>query len=541
MPVDYQTKQANKALFEALGAYAPFRGTRLVAIKQALADGAQPNARSARQVDGVGSRPLHAAARHADLAEVQALLEAGAKPETQRPDGVAALHLAACSRSKEALEIMEALVGAGAPVDPKDAKGATPLALALRSGKLLAAQKLIELGASVAELDAMEPSALFEAIDRLDAPTVAFLLDHGAKSSGSRDDSALLALMKSKSFHRWVSGPSQETSDRAVLIFERLLAAGLDPKGAHALRGYGKESLVCAGLLHNAPGALLERLRSLGCSVSEPGDYSSGHAGPGAVASGGDLELMRRAFDLGLDPQWSDNSGNGLLHWAMESRDSRMYQMVDFLLAKGADPNRPNHEGFTPLFNASLHECQGTPEKLVKQLLEGGANPNALQGKAKVPTLAAILCKGELTGQRQHIPGRLSWEAAQAVLDAGADPNIRLRGVPLLCMTPDYFVPRLIKKGADTQAAANYFAISEDPQRHYSRWGVDKWTAAGMPVDHLLNSYPQALQRCSPTVKTRLEQEGALAYMEALSLKASVTSARPAEAETEAPKPSFRI
>lgn len=536
MPIDYQTKQANKALFEALGHYPPFRGTRLSAIAQALKEGAQPNARSAREADGVGSRPLHAAARHAGIAEVQALLDAGAKPATQRPDGVAALHLAACSRSEEAPKIIDALVSAGAPTSPKDAKGATPLALALRSGRLEAARKLLDLGASVGELEGMDPSPLIEAICRLDEPVASFLLERGVKAEGPHNSSALVALMKSKSFHRWSGGQSSEVSQRALSMLDRLMAAGLDPKGSHATVGFGRESLLCAGLLNNAPDALLERLRALGCSVASPEDGNSWSGGPGALAQRGELDAMSRAFELGLDPNWADASGRGLLSWAMNSRDIRMHEMVDFLLAKGADPNRANEQGFTPLFEAALHECGGTPERLVRQLLEGGADPNSLQGKARAPILAAVLCRSELVGQQQHVPGRMSWEAAQALLDAGADPNIRLRGVPLLCLSPDYFAPRLIQKGADTEAAAAYFALSEDPQRVFSRWGVDKWTAAGMPVDHLLKAYPRALARCSDMARRRLEEEGALAYMEALSLKSAVSAVKGAQ-EASAPSP----
>ena len=49
------------------------------------------------------------------------------------------------------------------------------------------------------------------------------------------------------------------------------------------------------------------------------------------------------------------------------------YQVVELLLAAGADPNEPENEGVTPLFVAT----EVGRYQVVKILLAAGANPNA--------------------------------------------------------------------------------------------------------------------------------------------------------------------
>jgi ankyrin repeat protein len=84
----------------------------------------QPKRKPRPGVDEYGRTPLHYAALDADLARVRELLAGGANPGAAADDGWTPLHFAA---QAYAPEICEALLRAGAPVDPADSYGNTPL------------------------------------------------------------------------------------------------------------------------------------------------------------------------------------------------------------------------------------------------------------------------------------------------------------------------------------------------------------------------------------------------------------------------------
>lgn len=79
-------------------------------------------------------------------------------------------------------------------------------------------------------------------------------------------------------------------------------------------------------------------------------------------------------------------------------------EMVNLLLAAGADANTTNNQGWTPLSNAAEY---GTPE-IVKVLLAAKADPNG--GTVSAPLLCAI--------------DKQNTSSAELLLQAGADPNL---------------------------------------------------------------------------------------------------------------------
>jgi ankyrin repeat protein len=71
---------------------------------------------------------LHYAAADADLEQVRQLLASGADPGASDDNGWTPLHFAAQSRAKD---IAKLLLDVGAPIDPRDAHGNTPLSTAV--------------------------------------------------------------------------------------------------------------------------------------------------------------------------------------------------------------------------------------------------------------------------------------------------------------------------------------------------------------------------------------------------------------------------
>ena len=115
------------------------------------------------------------------------------------------------------------------------------------------------------------------------------------------------------------------------------------------------------------------------------------------------------------------------------------HDRIKFLVGKGADVNKQDSQGYTPLTNAARQRQDGT----VKLLLELKADPNLVDGNGMtplvsaamrdhVPTVKALLDGGakiEEPGPQGFRPLALAiaeskYEAAKALMEAGADPNV---------------------------------------------------------------------------------------------------------------------
>jgi ankyrin repeat protein len=128
---------ANQRLADAL------RSNNLRGVRDALRKGADPNTR----IQPEERTPLCWATTAANTEMVQALLQAGAKPATEKSD-VTSLHAAASAGN---LPILALLLNAGSKrfLNKLDSQGYTPLMRAVESNHLEAARKLIEAGADV--------------------------------------------------------------------------------------------------------------------------------------------------------------------------------------------------------------------------------------------------------------------------------------------------------------------------------------------------------------------------------------------------------
>lgn len=127
-----------------------------------------------------------------------------------------------------------------------------------------------------------------------------------------------------------------------------------------------------------------------------------------------DYTVMKDALDKGADPNAAeDGTGRTALYYAasLDMSNFSRGRMVDALLAKGADPNRGDKDGFTPLHVAVRRAGWDTMDTL----LEKGANINARAGNGSTPLhLAAAVALGN---------GKT--ETMQRLIDRGANSLMR--------------------------------------------------------------------------------------------------------------------
>lgn len=89
------------------------------------------------------------------------------------------------------------------------------------------------------------------------------------------------------------------------------------------------------------------------------------------VANNGRVDLVRTFLTAGADVRWTNDAGDGALHFAAKNGH---HDVVEVLLEKDADLNAAlNKDGTTALHEAAY----GGHEAVVRLLLEKGADPNA--------------------------------------------------------------------------------------------------------------------------------------------------------------------
>jgi ankyrin repeat protein len=101
-------------------------------------------------------------------------------------------------------------------------------------------------------------------------------------------------------------------------------------------------------------------------------------------------ETARLLLDRGANPSLASSNGLKLapLHSAVAA-DS--FELVDLLLARGAEPNPKESSGSTPLHNAAGHGVAA----IIERLLTAGADRAAVNSEGKTPADIAKQCGKE--------------------------------------------------------------------------------------------------------------------------------------------------
>ncbi|MCX7512691.1 ankyrin repeat domain-containing protein [Frateuria hangzhouensis] len=280
-------------------------------------------------VDARERTPLHLAASHRHGALLDALLARGCNPDPRDSAGRTPL-FAAIEHGDGALELVRALIAHGADAEAADANGETPLGLALEHG---AVQHWLDWGdwsrprraLTAADLPAASRAGALTAVERL--LELGFAVD-------TRDAQGATALL-----HACGAGHRE--------IAARLLKAGAD---ASLAADTGVTPLAAA--VGARRDALVAVLLEHGVAVDQP---LPGEATALMVAAAlGYPEIAEHLLAAGADIHAVDMRGRNALHAAaqfgFEHNDSlRARRLFDALLKHGADVDRADKEGKTPL------------------------------------------------------------------------------------------------------------------------------------------------------------------------------------------------
>ncbi len=285
---------------------------------------------------------LVAAAKAQDRAQVRALLQQKADPNSAAPDGTTALHYAAY---RDDAEMAGLLLRAGANPNAQNDLGATPLWLASQNGSASLAKLLLDAGANPNLTLLAGESPLMVAARGGYAEVAELLLQKKAdpNARGTRGQTALM----------WAAAQKHPETVKVLLVH----GADLNLK-----------SDVWTDVMAVPPHGYLPYNRA----IPHGGDTALLFA-----ARNGDLEATKLLLAAGANVNDADAWGVTAVSYAAHSG---FREIVQFLLEKGANPNLAE-SGFAPLHEAVMRR----DEKMVAALLEHGADPN-LTLKTWTPT-----------------------------------------------------------------------------------------------------------------------------------------------------------
>jgi ankyrin repeat protein len=341
-----------------------------------------------------------------DRDAVRALLQKKVDVNAPQIDGTTALHWAVRS---DDLETADLLIRAGARVSAANRAGATPMLLAALNGNAAMIDKLIKAGADPnVPLTPSGDTALMMASRTGKADALTVLLENGAKVNAQESWGGTTALM-------WAA------AERHAAAIKTLIEHGADVNA----RSYFVPAANGRGFEGRTPVA-----PKPGQAVEE---FASGWFTPLMFAAReGDVESARLLVAAGADVNAIGSDGKDALGLAIFNGN---YDLGSFLVDSKSKVNQADTQGFTPLFWAVDRRNMETapnfpwmvtadPLPLIKQLLDAGANPNALVNNTPRARMRAgsprIVFATPL--MRAAFAGDL--ELVKLLLAKGADPTI---------------------------------------------------------------------------------------------------------------------
>jgi ankyrin repeat protein len=350
--------------------------------------------------------PVADAAMQGNTEAVRSLLKQAADVNGAQGDGMTALHWAAM---KDDADLAQLLLYAGANVRATTRIGAyTPLILAAKNGSATVMAPLLKAGAdaNVPTSNGATPLMLAAASGNLDAVTI--LLDHGADVNAKEAVRNLTPAMFAAA------------SNRAPVL-ELLAKRGADLKAA--------SKVTDLAALSRDPAALREFTQGNPAPPGEP--PAAGRSGPAPAGGPGGRGGGRGLQTPGVDRNYQLNelvaAQGGLTPLLLATREGHM-ESVKVLLDAGADIDQPSAGDKTsPLLIATINGHFD----LAKFLLEKGADPKLASDNNATALYAALNVewapKSLYPQPRAQLNQKTTYlELMKALLDKGADPNLRL-------------------------------------------------------------------------------------------------------------------
>jgi ankyrin repeat protein len=347
------------------------------------------------------SAPVADAAMDGNRDAVKTLLKQAADVNAAQGDGMTALHWAAM---KNDAELVQTLLFAGANAKATTRIGAyTPLLLAAKSGNADVIEPLAKAGADVNAATSNGTTALMFAAASGNIAAVQALVDRGADVNAKESVRGLTPAMFAAA------------SNRAGVL-ELLAKRGADLKAA--------SKVTDLAALSRDPAALREFTQG---NPTVPGQEPQGSRnGPAPAGRGG-----RGPQTPGVDRNFQLNelvaAQGGMTPLLLASREGHV-ESVQALLKAGADVNQVSAGDHTsPLLIATINGHFD----LATFLLEHDADPNLAAENNGTPLYGAINCewapKALYPQPRAYVNQQSTYlELMKALLDKGADPNVRL-------------------------------------------------------------------------------------------------------------------
>jgi ankyrin repeat protein len=342
------------------------------------------------------------AAMQGDKDAVRTMLKQGVDVNSAQGDGMTALHWAA---QKGDIDLAKTLMYAGANVKAATRIGGyTPLLIAAKNGNAAMIETLAAGGADVNSATLNGATALMFASQAGNADAVKVLLTRGADVNAKEKIKGETALMIASAYGR-------------TDVIRALTAKGADLKATTKvmdLAAFNKEEQERFAQFQQQQAAANGRGGRGGAPEPPRGGRAfNPNAKPGIDRQYNYTELV--AYWGGMAP----------LHFA--ARQGQI-EAAKALLEAGADVNqRAVDDHSTPIIIATLN---GNFD-LAKMLLENGADPNLTQHNGVTPLYAALNCQWAAKAlypqpRAQEQQQTTYLDLMQALLDQGADPNVRL-------------------------------------------------------------------------------------------------------------------
>jgi ankyrin repeat protein len=305
----------------------------LVLVTSALGGAAEPDL---RLVNAVAEQ---------DKTAIRALLKQGIDVNATRADGATALLWAAHFNDGDTVDL---LLGAGAKVNAADDHGVTVLARASENANPTLVDKLLKAGANVNAAQTSGLTPLMIATHTGSLPVVTTLLANGANVNAATTETGITALM-------WAAADGHRDVARA------LIAGKADVK-----RSSRKHFTALMFAARNGDVEMAKLLLEAGANVNEPASDGT-YVLPFAIVQGQD-EFAHFLLERGADANGT-MGGVSALHAASGPVDLWIEDWIrthgggDVYSAGGGGGGRGPQAARRP--------------RLVKALLERGANPNA--------------------------------------------------------------------------------------------------------------------------------------------------------------------
>ena len=303
------------------------------------------------------------------------LLDHGADMELGDHAGNTPLHRATLL-GHEAMSSL--LLDYGANIHALNKQGGTPLHRAAFSGRTMIAEMLIERGADIVCKDAGHDTPLHIAVRFGQEQMTRLLLEKGAGSTLVDNDEAAQLLYLAA--HR---GPKAIVE--LILTYRARHSTLMWPPSAYAY------ALKAAARRHldQVVELLFDNLHLSSLSEVDEQGKTMLHI----FCLSGDLQLVERLIASGADPKLVDKQGRSCLHHAAAADTQGSEELLAVLLKQGMPSDEPDIDGWTPLHWAA----RSGQDENIRVLLDAGADRLSKSRRNWTPLTVALYHNHEMS------------------------------------------------------------------------------------------------------------------------------------------------